>query len=80
MYIYILIFEMGYVLWITLFVTFLAIVGLGWDNFFNGVLKGADKLGITQTVENITKNAQDSIKEIVSESSKDIINNLAEEK
>ncbi|NOJ29293.1 MAG: hypothetical protein DA328_03900 [Nitrososphaeraceae archaeon] len=71
---------MGYVLWITLFVTFLAIVGLGWDNFFNGVLKGADKLGITQTVENITKNAQDSIKEIVSESSKDIINNLAEEK
>ncbi len=71
---------MGFIVWILLFVTFLAIIGLGWDNFFKGVLKGADKLGITQTIGNITKNTKDSIQEIVSESSKDIISNLTNEK
>lgn len=70
---------MGFVVWILLFVTFLAIVGLGWDDFFKGVLKGADKLGITQTLENITKNTKDSIQEIVSDSSKDLVSSISKE-
>lgn len=32
----------------------LAIIGLGWQGFFNGVKKGADKLGITSLVTNLT--------------------------
>jgi hypothetical protein len=32
----------------------LAIIGLGWQGFFGGVKKGADKLGITSLVTNLT--------------------------
>lgn len=32
----------------------LAIIGLGWQGFFGGVKKGANKLGITSLVTNLT--------------------------
>ncbi|CAN5145223.1 hypothetical protein BH18THE2_BH18THE2_43960 [soil metagenome] len=36
---------------------FLAILGLGWNTFFEGIKKGADKLGITSIIENATGSA-----------------------
>ena len=35
-------------------VFFLAILGLGWNTFFEGIKKGVDKLGITSIIENAT--------------------------
>jgi hypothetical protein len=39
---------------ILVIIFFLAIIGLGWDTFFQGVKKGADKIGITSIVGNAT--------------------------
>jgi hypothetical protein len=33
------------------------IMGLGWNTFFEGIKKGADKLGITSIIENATGSA-----------------------
>jgi hypothetical protein len=62
---------MGIVTWIIVAITFLAIVGLGWDTFFEGVKKGADRVGITPIVENVTDSAAD----IVRNASQDIVSN-----
>jgi hypothetical protein len=62
---------MGFLVWIILIIVFLAIVGLGWNTFFSGIKKGADKIGITTIVENVTDNALD----IVRNSSQGIIGN-----
>jgi hypothetical protein len=35
---------MGILTWVLVAITFLAIVGLGWDTFFEGVKKGADRV------------------------------------
>ena len=48
---------------------FLAILGLGWNTFFEGVRKGADKIGIMTIVENATNSAT----EIAKNTSRDII-------
>jgi hypothetical protein len=48
---------------------FLAILGLGWNTFFEGVRKGADKIGIMTIVENATNSAT----EIAKNMSRDII-------
>ena len=42
------------ILIILVIVFFLAILGLGWNTFFGGIKKGADKLGITSKIENAT--------------------------
>jgi hypothetical protein len=39
---------------ILIIIFFLAIVGLGWNTVFEGVKKGADKIGITSIIENAT--------------------------
>jgi hypothetical protein len=38
-------------------VFFLAILGLGWNTFFEGIKKGVDKLGISSIIENATGSA-----------------------
>jgi hypothetical protein len=48
-------------------VFFLAILGLGWHTYFEGIKKGADKLGITS----IIKTATGSATEIAKNASKD---------
>jgi hypothetical protein len=48
-------------------VSFLAILGLGWHTFFEGIKKGADKLGITSIRETATGSAT----EIAKNASKD---------
>lgn len=62
---------MGLIVWIIVIIFFLAIIGLGWDTFFGGVKKGADKLGITSIMENATYDAV----EIAKKASRGIIGN-----
>jgi hypothetical protein len=50
-------------------VLFLAIIGLGWNTFFEGVWKGAHKVGIASIIENATSGAR----EIAKNASRDII-------
>jgi hypothetical protein len=62
---------MGILVLLVVAVVFLAIIGLGWNTFFEGVLKGADKIGITSIMENATNSAT----EIAKNASRDIVGN-----
>ena len=53
---------MGFLVWIMVVIVILAIIGLGWNTFFSGVLKGADKIGITSIVKNVTNDATEIAK------------------
>jgi hypothetical protein len=48
---------MGLFVWLIVIIVILAIIGLGWNTFFSGVMKGADKIGITSIVKNVTNDA-----------------------
>jgi hypothetical protein len=50
------------ILIILVIVFFLAILGLGWHTFFEGIKKGIDKLGITSIIENATGSATEIAK------------------
>jgi hypothetical protein len=54
---------MGSLTWIINAIIILAVIGLGWENFF------ADKIGITSLLENATNSATD----IAENASRDII-------
>lgn len=56
---------MGVITWIVIAVVILAIMGLGWQTFFAGVKKGADKVGLTSIVKNITDQAKQSFGGVV---------------
>jgi hypothetical protein len=56
---------------ILIIIFLLALLGLGWDTFFSGVKKGADKVGISSVVES----AADGVIEIVENATRDIIGN-----
>jgi uncharacterized membrane protein len=66
---------MGIILWFIAIVLFLAIIGLGWETFFTGVLKGVDKIGVTPVIKNITDSTKESLQGIISESSKNTFDN-----
>lgn len=53
-------------------VLILAILGLGWQKFFGGVQKGAEKVGITKALKNITNDIQNSLGKIVSNTTKSV--------
>jgi flagellar basal body-associated protein FliL len=53
-------------------VLILAIMGLGWQTFYGGVQKGAEKVGITKAIKNITNDIQKSIGNIVSNTTKSV--------
>ena len=53
---------MGILTWIIVAIVILAVLGLGWDNFFAGVKRGADKIGITSLIENATNSATEMAK------------------
>ena len=53
-------------------VLILAILGLGWQTFFGGVEKGAEKVGITKAIKNITNDIQKSLGNIVSNTTKNV--------
>jgi hypothetical protein len=60
---------MGILVLIVVAIVFLAIIGLGWNTFFEGVRKGADKIGIMSIIENATK----SVTEIAKNASRDMV-------
>jgi len=60
---------MGILVLIVVGVLFLAIIGLGWNTFFEGVCKGADKIGIGSIIENVTQSAT----EITKNTSRDLL-------
>ncbi|HYZ58057.1 MAG TPA: hypothetical protein VE544_00260 [Nitrososphaeraceae archaeon] len=62
---------MGILTWIIVAIVILAVLGLGWDNFFAGVKRGADKIGITSLIENATNSATEMAKNV----SREIIGN-----
>ena len=62
---------MGFIVSILVIIFFLAIIGLGFDTFFSGIKKGADKLGITPIMETA---ADDAIK-IAENASRNFVNN-----
>ena len=53
-------------------VLILAIMGLGWQTFFGGVQKGAEKVGITKAIKNIMNDIQNSLGSIVSNTTKNV--------
>lgn len=62
---------MGFIALILIIIFFLAVVGLGFDTFFSGIKKGADKLGIIPVMET----AADDAIEIAGNASRDIVGN-----
>lgn len=60
---------MGILVLIVVGILFLAIIGLGWNTFFEGVWKGADKIGIASIIENVTQSAT----EITKNTSRDLL-------
>ena len=60
---------MGILVLIVVAILFLAVIGLGWNTFLEGVMKGADKVGITSIIENATSGTR----EITKNASRDII-------
>lgn len=62
---------MGFFVAILVIIFFLAIIGLGFDTFFSGVKRGADKLGITPIIES----AADDAIEIAENASRNLVNN-----
>lgn len=64
---------LGFVLFIIIAgVLILAIMGLGWQTFFGGVEKGAEKVGITKAIKDITNYIQKSLGNIVSNTTKNV--------
>jgi hypothetical protein len=56
---------MGLLTWITLGIIILAILGLGWQTFFSGVLKGARKIGLNPVIKNFTNEAKEGAKQMI---------------
>ena len=68
---------LGFVLFIIIAgVLILAIMGLGWQTFFGGVEKGAEKVGITKAIKDITNYIQKSLGNIVSNTTNVAINDI----
>jgi hypothetical protein len=69
---------MGVITWIVVAVIILAIMGLGWQTFFAGVKRGADKVGLMSIMKNITGQAKQSfggvVKNLSSPVSKTVFN------
>ena len=62
---------MGILTWIIVAIVILAVLGFGWDNFFAGVKRGADRIGIMSLIENATNSVTDMAKN----ASREIIGN-----
>ena len=61
---------MSLILLIVVVIIFLVIIGIGWDTFFAGIIKGIDKIS---NISTITNNTRDTFDGDVSKSSKDNI-------
>jgi flagellar basal body-associated protein FliL len=52
---------MGLFTWIVVIVVVLAIIGLGWQTFFTGVSRGAEKVASSPLVRNVTDEAEEFV-------------------
>jgi hypothetical protein len=59
----------GWIVLVLAILVILAVVGLGWDTFFNGVKKGAEKISNLPEVKNLTDKAKSEFDNIVGNSS-----------
>ncbi len=53
---------------IVIVVVVLAVIGLGWQTFFAGVQKGAEKVGITKALKDITNEIKNSLPHTINSS------------
>ncbi len=58
---------MGILTIILIIAVFLAIIGLGLDTFIDGIMRGIDRLGLSNVASNITENADDVIQNLTRE-------------
>ena len=63
----------GWIVLILAILVILAMVGLGWETFFGGVKKGAEKIGSLPEVKNLTDKAKSEFDSIIGNSTFDII-------
>ena len=63
----------GWIVLILAVLVILAVVGLGWDTFFGGVKKGAEKISNLPEVKNLTDKAKTEFDNIIGNSTFDII-------
>jgi Tfp pilus assembly protein PilO len=63
----------GWIVLILSILVVLAVVGLGWDTFFSGVMKGAEKISNLPEVKNLTDKAKSEFDNIVGNAIVDII-------
>jgi hypothetical protein len=63
----------GWIVLILAILVILAMVGLGWDTFFGGVKKGAEKIGSLPQVKNLSDKAKSEFGNIIGNSTLDII-------
>jgi flagellar basal body-associated protein FliL len=66
---------MGLLTWIIVGVVLLAIIGLGWQVFFSGVTRGAEKVTSNPTV----KSASNEAKEFVANLTNNVTNGIGRE-
>jgi hypothetical protein len=59
---------MGAITWIAIGIIVLAVIGLGAGAFFSGVTRGAQVIGENPTIKNFTKEAENTIKQKVTDS------------
>lgn len=63
--------------WILAAAIILAIMGLGWETFFGGILKGFDQVKNNETVRNLTQNLTDArqdVGEVYRNTTRDMMN------
>src|ERR671930_37382 len=60
---------MGLITWIAIVVIVLAVVGLGVGVFFSGLIRGAEIIGNSPAVQNITEEAKEFLRSNVQQSS-----------
>ncbi len=65
---------MGILTIILVIIVFFAIVGLGLDTFLGGIMKGLDRLGLSNVASNITENADDVIQNLTREGVNSVLN------
>lgn len=63
---------MSIILLIIIVILFLAIIGIGWETFFAGIIKGIDKITNTSIITNSTNSTKDTFGGDLSNSSTDI--------
>lgn len=57
-------------------VLILAIAGFGWNTFYSGVKKGAEKLGVMPAINNITGQGKKYVTDMATNTTKEVMGSL----